>query len=70
AGREVVRELLQERANGPAIAEELDRLLSSPEHRAKLQSELALVVSQLGAGGAHHRAAVAVLSAWDVSPIV
>ncbi len=70
AGREVVRELLQERANGPAIAEELDRLLSSPEQRAKLQSELALVVSQLGAGGAHHRAAVAVLSAWDVSPIV
>ena len=70
AGREVVRELLQERANGPAIAEELDRLLSSPEHRAKLQSELSLVVSQLGAGGAHHRAAVAVLSAWDVSPIV
>lgn len=70
AGREVVKELLQERANGPAIAEELDRLLSSPEQRAKLQSDLALVASQLGAGGAHHRAAVAVLSAWDVSSIV
>ena len=67
AGREVVRELLQESANGPAIAEELDRLLSSPEERAKLQSELSLVVSQLGDGGAHHRAAIAVLSAWDVS---
>ena len=67
ADREVVRELLQEKANGEALAEELERLLSSPEAREQLQGELADVVARLGEGGAHLRAARAVLSAWDVS---
>lgn len=67
ADREVVRELLQDEANGKALAEELERLLTSAGERADLQRELAGVVSQLGEGGAHLRAARAVLSAWDVN---
>ena len=70
ADREVVRELLQENANGASLAEELERLLASDEERANLQEELAAVVSQLGDGGAHLRAARAVLSAWDVNTSV
>jgi lipid-A-disaccharide synthase len=70
ADREVVRELLQEKANGAALAEELERLLSSPGERTQLQEDLAGVVARLGEGGAHLRAARAVLSAWDVSTTV
>lgn len=70
ADREVVRELLQEKANGAALADELERLLSSPGERTQLQEDLAGVVARLGEGGAHLRAARAVLSAWDVSTTV
>lgn len=65
ADREVVRELLQERADGPSIAAELERLLSDPEARCRLRRDLAAVVAKLGAGGSHRRAAEAVSSAWD-----
>lgn len=70
ADREVVRELLQEKANGAALAAELERLLSSPEAREQLRGELADVVAGLGEGGAHLRAARAVLSVWSVSTTV
>jgi lipid-A-disaccharide synthase len=70
ADREVVRELLQEKANGAALAAELERLLSSPEAREQLQGELAEVVVRLGEGGAHLRAARAVLSVWGVGTTV
>ncbi|HQZ29477.1 MAG: lipid-A-disaccharide synthase [Verrucomicrobiales bacterium] len=65
AGREVVKELLQERATGETIADALEPLLSSKSARVALQGELAVVVSALGEGGAHLRAAQAVLSAWE-----
>lgn len=60
AGREVVKELLQEKAGAAAIAEELGRLLSDPAARLALQADLAATVALLGEGGAHHRAAEAV----------
>lgn len=65
ADREVVKELLQERADGPSIAAELDRLLTDPEARRRLQEDLAAVVSKLGGGGSHRRAADAVAAAWE-----
>lgn len=64
ADREVVKELLQERADGASIATELERLLSSPDARRRLQDDLAAVVSRLGGGGSHRRAAEAVAAAW------
>lgn len=67
ADREVVREFLQDKANGSVLAGELERLLGSAEERANVQRELSGVVSRLGDGGAHLRAARAVLSAWDVN---
>ncbi len=63
--REVVKELLQEKATGERIAAELERLLTSPEARSALLSELAAVVAQLGSGGSHRRAAEAVEAAWE-----
>jgi len=65
ADREVVKELLQERADGPSIAAELERLLSSVETRRRLQDDLAAVVAKLGGGGSHRRAAEAVAAAWE-----
>lgn len=63
AGREVVRELLQEKAEPAAIADELGRLLADPAARRALQGDLAATVARLGEGGAHRRAAEAVTSA-------
>jgi len=65
AGREVVRELLQEQVDGASIAAEIRRLLADTEARGRLQAELAGVVSSLGGGGAHCRAAEAVASVWE-----
>ena len=66
ADREVVKELLQERAQGRSIAAELDRLLSDRNARDTLQHDLAAVVGLLGEGGSHERAAAAVAAAWEV----
>ena len=66
ADREVVKELLQERAEGRSIAAELDRLLSDRDARDTLQHDLAAVVGLLGEGGSHERAAAAVAAAWEV----
>lgn len=57
AGREVVREMLQDDATGPAIAGEIRRLLEDKSARSQLGAELADVVASLGEGGAHRRAA-------------
>ena len=65
AGREVVKELLQERATGKEIANELSRLLDDSESRERLQSELAEVVESLGDGGSHERAAAAIAALWE-----
>ncbi len=64
--REVVKELLQEKATGARIAGELERLITSPEAREALVAELDAIVAQLGSGGSHRRAAEAVATAWEV----
>ena len=63
AGREVVRELLQEKSTGPVIADELERLLSDDVVRNALQDDIARVVAMLGEGGSHERAASCVMAA-------
>ncbi len=62
AGREIVRELLQERADSRAIAFELARMLTDADYRNQLADELGEVVEFLGEGGAHERAAEAILA--------
>ena len=61
AGREIVRELLQNNATPDALAQETIRLLNSPTAQAKLQEELATVTSALGDHGAADRAAEAII---------
>ncbi|MCB1090231.1 MAG: lipid-A-disaccharide synthase, partial [Verrucomicrobiae bacterium] len=63
AGREVVKELLQDDASPEKIAAELGRLMSDSPARQALQGELADVVATLGGGGAHQQAAEAVVDA-------
>jgi lipid-A-disaccharide synthase len=63
AGREVVKELLQADASPDRIAAQLGRLLADPSAREALRTELAAVVATLGGGGAHERAAEAVVEA-------
>ena len=61
AGREVVRELVQAKCNGPDIARELLRLHGDATARAELVTELDRVVQGLSGDGAYGRAAEAVL---------
>ena len=65
ADREVVKELLQAEAKGEPIANELRRLIENPQECERLKQELAAVVSQLGEGGSHRRAAISVAAAFD-----
>lgn len=60
AGREVVRELLQEDATAEPIARELQRLLDSFEARRALSQELLATAATLGTGGAPENAAKAI----------
>ncbi|HRQ91061.1 MAG TPA: lipid-A-disaccharide synthase, partial [Bacteroidia bacterium] len=69
ADREVVRELLQDAATGPSIAEEIGRLLDDAEACQTLEHDLAEVVVLLGEGGSHRRAAAAVASVWGVDSV-
>ena len=61
AGREVVREFLQEDARAGAIAKEVGRLLDDARAREELQRELRGVIGKLGEAGASGRAAEAIL---------
>lgn len=61
AGREIVRELIQGKANPQALADVLGRLLDHPEARQNLQADLREIVKQLGDSGTHHRAAAAIV---------
>jgi len=65
ADREVVKELLQGEAKGEPIANELRRLIENPQECEELKRELGAVVSQLGEGGSHRRAAESVAAAFD-----
>ena len=57
AGREIVREYLQEAARPEPIATEILRLVNDPAGRAQVQRELASVIEKLGSSGAGTRAA-------------
>ena len=61
AGREIVREFLQDAARPELIAAEMLRLIRDPEARIAVQRELALAVQQLGDSGAGTRAATAII---------
>lgn len=63
AEREVVKELLQEKANGKAIAAELSHLLDDETYRSQIETEITGVVAMLGGGGAHEKAAQSVAAA-------
>ena len=60
AGREIVREFLQEEALPLPIAEELLRLTGDTEVRARFHSDVSRVISMLGGAGAGKRAASAI----------
>lgn len=67
ADREVVKELLQNEANGQSFAAELLRLLDGDAARETIREEIAGVVAMLGGGGAHERAARSVAAALGVA---
>jgi len=62
AGREIIREFLQDAAEPLAMADELLSMLNNPEKRAAQQAEFRQVVAGLGNGGASLRAAQAILA--------
>jgi lipid-A-disaccharide synthase len=57
AGREVVKELIQDNFTGAKVEAEVRRLLESAEARAEMKRDLAEVSGKLGSGGAIERAA-------------
>lgn len=61
AGRQVVRELIQDACTAEAIADEARSLLTDPARAAAMRADLAEVVRRLGGPGASARAATAVL---------
>lgn len=57
AGRQVVRELMQDEFTPAAVANEVRRLLGDPAAREEMKASLAGVRASLGSGGAIERAA-------------
>ncbi len=57
AGKEIVREFLQDDAQPQAVAQHLEELITDASLRERLQGELAGVIAGLGEGGAAGRAA-------------
>jgi lipid-A-disaccharide synthase len=51
AGKEVVREFIQEQASPEALAIEISKILDNPEYRKRLVNGLSDVKSRLGTGG-------------------
>ena len=62
AGREIIREFLQDAAEPAALADELLSMLNNPAKRAEQQAEFRQVIAGLGSGGACERAAGAILA--------
>jgi lipid-A-disaccharide synthase len=60
AGRAVVTELVQSDFTGPRVANEIERLLGSPEVRAEMLADYRRIRARLGPGGAAQRAAEAI----------
>ncbi len=57
AGETVVRELIQEQANGAEIADEITSLLTNANYRGEIVNKLAAIRAKLGQGGASARVA-------------
>jgi lipid-A-disaccharide synthase len=68
AGREIVREFLQQAAHPAPMAAELQRLLDSPLAASTVSEDLSSVVASLGERGAAARAAAAVAAELGRSP--
>jgi lipid-A-disaccharide synthase len=62
AGRRVVPELIQDAFTPQAAAAEALRVLTDPEHAARVKADLAEIRAKLGTPGASRRAAEAVLA--------
>ncbi len=65
AGREVVREFIQDACTPDALAAELQRLTDDQDYRADQLNAVRAVVATLGEGGAARRAAGAILNAME-----
>jgi lipid-A-disaccharide synthase len=61
AGKRVVPELIQDAFTPEAAAAEALRVLTDPEHAARVKRDLADVRAKLGTAGASRRAAEAVI---------
>ena len=57
AGREVIRELIQDEANGPTISGELERLMSDETYRRKILEDYQSIIDLLDSGSASVNAA-------------
>jgi len=57
AGRQVVKELIQQRFTGEAVAEEVLAVIDDPQRNRQMRRDLAEVRGRLGEGGASARAA-------------
>jgi lipid-A-disaccharide synthase len=57
AGKSVVRELIQDQANPPAIVAEMKRLLYDESYIEDMKRQLKVTADLLGGEGAHERAA-------------
>ena len=66
AGREIIREFLQNDAEPAALADELLGMLNNPGKRAAQQAEFRQVIAGLGSGGASTRAAEAIMA--EIAP--
>jgi len=62
AGREIVPEFIQHRAEPTAIAHAVLRLLEDETARAKMLADFDEVIAKLGKGGANDAAAKAILN--------
>jgi lipid-A-disaccharide synthase len=62
AGRRVVPELIQDEFTPPAVAGEALRVLTDPDHAARVRADLGEVRARLGRPGASRRAAEAIIA--------
>ena len=56
----VVQEFIQDEAHSDNLAQEMNKMMGSLSYRQKMAEELHHVKTQLGGGGAHHKAAIAI----------
>jgi lipid-A-disaccharide synthase len=63
AGREIIPEFIQEKAEPVRIADAVVRLLDEPARRAQMNGDFDSVMAKLGTGGANETAARAIFNA-------